>query len=866
VQGPPGIGKTRLLERFAGEVARGGGLVVLGRAREGEGVPAFWVWAEVLRRLAEHDRGAGALRELGAVSAELGALVPELGAESSAARAEISPDQGRFLLFDAVGRALARASRERPLLLALEDLQWAGPASLRMLEHLTYELAEHPIAVVATVREESRDADHPLERSLPRLRQSDRLALRGFSRREVGELLERVIGRPPPPDLTSELFARTEGVPLFLREAIRMLDERGDLRQPERVRGFGLTLPPHSLDLIRRPLERLSPPCAELVGAAAVLGREFAGALVAAVVEIPRGDAVDRLDEAARAGVVEPAAGSPGVWRFAHALFQEVAYEALPAGRRARLHARVAEELERRHPDDEERVIAELAHHHHASLAVGDPERAYDCAWRAAARAARLLAYEQAASHYRQAVAALEHCDPVDPARRLEALLALGEAHRLAGDRAHRRDAFAAAIEAALSLGRPCERARAAIGFCDLSEWAPRDDEARSALAAALADLPDDAPSERARLLTRLAYLSARETTGVAGRTARDSVELARSLGEPETLQDALYVLFFLLAGPDALDEREVLAREAEETARATGTTDPTVITLLDMACDRIVRGDAEGARRWRAAAGEVAGADPHLGRVWHLRVYDAGEALREGRFDDAVRTIEETTRLGRRIEHPYARGVERGLRAFLARERGDDAEVLRIFEPGRPIRLGPLQFVRALVGRALAAAGRRDEARAVFEELAGPGFDAVPRNIRWYGTMAEAAHLCAELGDRERADQLCELLEPVEEQHAVLPLSQYCGPVSRCLARLHECAGRLERASELFEEAARACDAVGARPTAARVALEHGRLLARRGERARSREHLAESADLAAALGMAGVEAAARAALEGAR
>jgi DNA-binding winged helix-turn-helix (wHTH) protein/tetratricopeptide (TPR) repeat protein len=865
VQGLAGVGKSRLVEVFAAEVGGAGGLVFVGRAQDGEGVPAFWLWAQVLRRLAEHELGEEALAELRGVPAELAELVPELDCDPGRPRAGAAAgEHGRFLLFEAMTRTLACVARRSPLLLVLEDLQWAGGASLRVLEHLSFQVDEHPLLVVATLREEPRDRAHPLEVVVPRLRQQssfEEVPLRGFSRREVASLLERQIGHPAPPDLTSELFSRTEGVPLFLREALRLLSERGDLDHPERVRRWAITLPAHALDLIRRPLARLPAPTAALVGAAAVLGRDFRLSLAAAVAGIDRDEALDRIDEATRSGVVEPG-DTPGSWRFAHALFREAAQQALPAGPRARLHQRAAAELERRHRDDPDRVLAEIAHHHHEALAVGDPERAFATAWQAAARAQRLLAHEQAALHYQQALAALEHSEPVDPMRRLETLLALGEAHRLAGERTERRTAFARALEVARSLDRPLDVARATIGFCDLSEWAPHDEPALGAVESALAALPGEGP-DRARLLTRLAYLCARQQPARARPTAREAAALARRIGDAEALQDALYVLLFLLAGPDHLHERDTLAREAEQVARVGGATDPTVIALLDLACDRIVFGDTEGADRWRAAAEEVAGADPHLGRIWHLRVFDAGRALLEGRIEDAEHLVDAATRIGRRIAHPYARGVERALRAFLARTRGDDAEVLRFFEPTLPIRQGPVQWVQAVVGRALLAAGRESEARTCYRDLVGAGPEHIPRNIRWYGTIAEASLLCAELGDTGHAPVFCALLAPVADHHAMLPLSLYGGPLRRCLARLHEVLGRTDRALELYDAAADSCAVLRARPMRARVLLEHGRLLARMGDRRGGRERLGESAQLAADAGLRGMERSVRALLD---
>ena len=340
---------------------------------------------------------------------------------------------------------------------------------------------------------------------------------------------------------------------------------------------------------------------------------------------------------------------------------------------------------------------------------------------------------------------------------------------------------------------------------------------------------------------------------------AREAVEQARAAGDPLARQEALDTLLFLLAETDHLDEREALAREADAVARAGGTADPSAISLLDHACDRQVFGDAEGARRWRAAAGAIAGAEPHLGRVWHLRVYDTGLAVLDGSFAEAERGSDEIARIGRRIKHPYARGVERALRAFPARERGDDAEVLRIFDPTRPIRIGPVQFVQAVVGRALCTLGRRAEAEAVFEDLLGAGAAGIPRNIRWHATIAEASLLTAELGDETRAEELLALLEPVASQHAVLSLVTYGGPFARCLARLEETLGRPDRAADRYEEAEEAAAALGARPMRTRILLEQGQLLARRGDRRGARERLVEAARTAEALGMAGVAQAAR-------
>ena len=877
VSGPPGIGKTRLVDHFAEQAAARGARVLPGRCREGEGVPAFWLWTQVLRRLLEADGGAedegGTLRELAGQAPGLADLLPELAAPGTGgpAAGAGSPERDRFLLFDATTRALARASRRRPLLLVLEDLHWAGPASLRLLEHLAFESEDDPILVVATVRDALRERGDPLARTLGMLRQQARtteIALGGFSRREVASLLEQVLGSPAPADLTSELFAFTEGVPLFLRETLRLLAERGALARPERIPLEGIALPGRSLDLIRRALDALPEPVAALVEAASVLGREFALPVAASVAGVSREQALDLLDEAARAGVLEAAPEAPASYRFVHALFREAAYDGLAPGERARLHGRAAEHLERQHAGDADRAIAELAHHHHRALAVGDPALAFERALRAAELAQALFAWEQAAVHYEQAAEALEHCAPVDPARRLEVGLALGEAWGRAGDRRRRRAVLAEALARARALGRPRELARAAIGFCDVADWGVRDEAAREAIEEALRGLDgaqDGAEVARARLITRLAYLLIRSAHEQAQRVGREAVALARAAGDPEALQDALYVLHFALGGPEGIEERGKLWDEVREAAAASRSADRALIACLDVASDRLSLGDAEGARRMREAAERLSGERPHPGMRWHVRVYDTGLALLEGRLDEVPGRVRDAYLLGQRVDHPYAAGCRNGHEALLALDRGEPERLLAIFEPTLGGRQGPTHWVQAVTARARLAAGREREARELFASLAACDFDDVPRNLRWVATLVEIALLAAELGAEEaHVRKLRDLLAPVEHHHAVLALAvNYGGPVTRALGRLAERLGRGDDAASLYEDALDACQALGARPMAARTALDWGTLLARRRERRRAGELLDEARRTAEALGMPAVARAAGTAFE---
>ena len=868
VSGPAGIGKTRLLEHFAGLADSRGARVLFGRNRAEAGVPPFWLWVQILRQLLDAEDTLPILRDVAERSNELAALLPEVDERAHAPESKPAADseRSRFLVFDAVSRALARVSQGGPLVIVLEDLHWADSASLRLLEHLAFEIANERVLVLASVREEFRERGHPLDRALGVLRQQQRvteLALVGFSRREVGALLASVLGRPAPTDLTSEMFARTEGVPLFLREAIRLLGERGLLDEPERLPRAGVSLPGRALDLIGRALDGLSDPGRSLVASGAVLGREFTLAAAAEVAGIAREYALDLADEATRSGVLEPLPDDAASWRFTHSLFREAAYAEISAGERVRLHLRAAQCLEREHAADLDAVVAELAHHHHRALALGDPERAYETARRAAERAAQLGAWELAVQHYEQAAAAVSHARPLDPARRLEVLLSLGEACRLSGERARRRDVLSQALALARSLGRTEDLARAAIGFSDLQDWGVRDDAARAAVSEALAAVGDSAPVARARLLTRLAYFDVQGDFERARTVAREAVELARAAGDPEALQDALYTLHFALGGPDHVDERARLGGETLRSASVSRSADRALIAVLDRASDRLMVGEAPAARALRLEADAIGGGNPTPAMRWHSGVYDTGMALLEGRFADADALAQDTFVVGRRAEHPYAAGVLGGHRSLLAHERGDFAELLALFEPVLGAVQGPQHWVRTMVAHGQLALGREAVARAHFETLASHGFVDVPRNLRWTATLVQLAFLCADLDDPERAKPLHALLAPVEHQHGVMAIALlYGGPVRFALARLCETLGRRDDALALYAEARAAAEAMGARPTQARIAFYHGRCIAAL-DRRRAKPLLAESARLAEELGMRAVAAAAHVALQ---
>ena len=584
---------------------------------------------------------------------------------------------------------------------------------------------------------------------------------------------------------------------------------------------------------------------------------------VTVVGEKNREEALDLFDEAIRSGILEESQESAATYRFSHALFQEAIYEGLTPSLRARLHRAAAKRLEQQHAGALEPVLSELAHHHHHAIAVGDPERAFDFAMGAARQAERLLAWEQAAGHYEQAVASFEHFESVDPERRVETLLALGEAHRLSGNRVRRVAAFEQAIEVARALDAPPTFARAAIGLCDVSEWSARvPDNTTQIVEEALEGVDDDVAV--ARLTTRLGYLQVRDRV-LAEPFARDGFELARKSRDPVALQESIYVLLYVLAGPDYLGERAGLMTELKEAAEGCVNRDVSVIAVLDVACDGLIEGDLEKAMIHRAIAVELGGRHPSPTMRWHRSIWDAGFALLQGRFAEAEQGIHDALLLGRRIGHPFARAGFGGQICLLDRDRGREETVIE--QLGASIgdsRLGATHWAAAVVARSALARGDRKRASALLESLATPSFGEIPRTIRWNGTMLEVAMLAAELESAEHARDLIDLLKTAPDQHGLLPMViDYSGPLSRALAALSGVLGNADEAIAFYEDALESASALGARPVVARTQLEAAPLIARSGDTGRAAELLNDCMALADEIGMPSVASDAAKALE---
>ncbi|MGH2695181.1 MAG: ATP-binding protein, partial [Actinomycetota bacterium] len=394
--GDPGIGKSRLADQFGTEVAARGARVLWGRCWEAGGAPAYWPWTQSLRsyvRDAELDRlrtevGPGA-PDLARVIPDLRTFVPDIPDPPAS-----DPEAARFRLFDSVAAFLWNASRSGPLVIVIDDLHAADAPSLLLLRFLASELGRARVLIIGSYRDTEIAHNSTLAETVSELTREPsvrRMQLAGLTESAVAELIAKTAGLSPPAKLVTAVHSETGGNPLFVGEIVRLLATEGRLDHAENLPRLLIAVPEEISATIGRRLDHLSRGCVETLMLASVLGREFDLKVLEVLTGSPSIELLKILEEAVTARVVSDVPGSPGRSRFAHALIRDTLYDRIPGARRANLHAKVGDALERLHQDDLEQHLAEIAGHFFEAAPAGDAERALAYAERAATSAVKRL-------------------------------------------------------------------------------------------------------------------------------------------------------------------------------------------------------------------------------------------------------------------------------------------------------------------------------------------------------------------------------------------------------------------------------------------------------------------------------------------
>ena len=505
--GGAGIGKTRAAQELEAYAREQGAMVLWGRARESAGAPPYWPWIQASRALWDgYDEET--LRELlGPEIVESQRIFPELRNLFPGLPPLPEVVDGvamQFRLFEAVTALYRRASVQQPIVLVLEDLHWADRATLLLLTHVVAELGDARTLVVGTYRDSELSSDHALTSVLAELNRGsgfESLALRGFSEDEVGRCVRATSGMEPSPAAASNIHRLTEGNPFFVQQV-------ASLMTPEVVAGEQsldeIALPGGVRAALRPRLSRLSVEAGELVTLAAVAGLDFSYGLLASL-DLGEDEAlVPLLEEAIEAGIIEELSAA-GQYSFSHALMRETVLAELSTTRRARLHGRIADALDQRLGARAEEHASRLAAHFVESAAIdgAHAERAVHFSRLAGRQAEREMAWDDAAAHYRRALALIRGGGVEASMLEPELLTAIGRCSRNVADNEGAWEALSEAAQLCRERGDGAGFARATLETLEIHAGAerliPLEDEALTLLDGADAHLEARLSIQRAR-------------------------------------------------------------------------------------------------------------------------------------------------------------------------------------------------------------------------------------------------------------------------------------------------------------------------------------------------------------------------------
>ncbi len=815
VSGEAGIGKTTFAASVADEARHNNALVISGTAWDRDGAPGYWPWIQVVRdlqRSAEPDEWESASAAAGQALSYL------VGAADGPPTSDITGDC-TFWVHDSLTTLLVTASRNRPVIVVLDDLHWADAASIALLEFLAHHAWFERVLVVGTYRDvEVEAANHPLGSLLPAMAtKATNLRLNGLDTDQVGTLLERTAGHEPESALAARVHRRTGGNPFFVEQLARLWQSGSPID----------VTTPGICETIRTRLSHLPSAVVDVLTTAAVAGSEFDREVLVTAAETPSGQLDSSLDRAVTAGLLTRL--DAGRFAFVHDLVRESLHADLDATALRARHAAITRGVERLGVADTRADPGFLAHHAYLAVPEVAAAQAREYLLVAGRNACCWLAAEEAARHFGRA---LELTGTELPEERAHIALDLGSTQHFAGHLTQARATFEEVVTTGRALGDARMLARAALGMHALGVMDPAQDGQRGIelVDEAHAGLVEQEVASNDPLLVRTLAAASRARSHLVPGDDRPAelsaraVHLARTCGDDETLAFSLLAQHDAIWEPGTAPERAELAAEMGRVARRVR--DPELEPQASLLCTvaLLEQGDPRGLDEHDAFLTIVE--RTRLPRNRYLALSrQAAIATFLGRFGEARAAIDDAFALGKRLGESDRERLWWEQRWALALMRGDwdDASWLVTEIPA-----DNSHFV--VVSEALLATqwGDAETARRYgpeVTELAGDFHGAFKPVF-----LRAQAQIAAVSADPRLCEDARAALAPFKNLWAVAGGGgAIYGPYAHWLALVDAAQQRWDAAIDGFTAARDAADLLRARPWSVEARLHLGRALLNR-------------------------------------
>jgi DNA-binding CsgD family transcriptional regulator len=788
VAGEPGIGKTRLVEQFSASLAPDEFDIMVARCESGEQAPAFWPWLQVLEPvLAAHHSVSTPGPLIDAITDLNQVLSNPDGTKPDTTRSRYQQGETRFFLFRTFLQVIQTKSASQPLVLFIDDLHRADAASLDLFAFLAGHIANFPVMLIATCRNDEQSIAGRLSATLAAVAREPGhtyLQPERLSSDEVADYIASTLSVDIRQETLAAAVTATGGNPFFMREIVWLLESS----ETPHGSGTAIRIPDTIRHTIGERLSQLPVATRTVLDAAAVIGHRFDLAVLAGTAGGPAVRVIQALEPAKLFGILDEVA--PDTFQFSHALIRDVCYQSIPLLQRHSLHLSAGRAIERLSTGIDPPYTS-LSHHFSQAASVGGAGNAVRYATLAAQEALARYAWEAAIDQCECGLSAIRLLEPSNPGVQCDLLLLLGDAQTMAG--AGRETAilagtapiaittYAQAARLAEQTGLPTRFARAALGVSGTILAVPQGGvDGIALLERALELLPQDQETLRAEIMARLAVDTARLwsvgalrlSTGDLPRfreRSDEAVAVARRTMNPRTLAWALTAR--RIAG-EGTGDPDLWIQDADEVIQLGRTgNDPIILNWgLDSKYDALLE------------SGQSTLADQVLGEVddltnridtprlrMDIAKMRAGQAIRKGDLDAAEEYINQARALWPdtatiTFQLVWLRREQQRLPEIQDRVRTRSERM-----PGSPL----WKAIRLLSG---IEAGEMASVRERWEHLFTVEYDDLPRGFLWLRSLAMLAEVAHALDDSKRAAIMYRELSPFAAQHLFIRNSDHTG------------------------------------------------------------------------------------------
>jgi DNA-binding CsgD family transcriptional regulator len=862
IVGEPGIGKTRFARRLA-EIAAGYSMPVLwSRSLEDDWRPQYQMWDDVIGLALDRVGWPEVRDSVPDWVAPLAPVIPGIAVRYPQVQplSLLTLQEEQFRVADAITRCLQEITSRIPLVVVLDDLQWADGESLRVLRHVVAKLDSMRVVFVATIRSDELERSEQLAEVVSWLRREpawEEVRLAGLGQDQVGLMMAEIGDASYPRELVHLIHETTQGNPFFVQEMTRHFIDEAHQSSFDDVlaatRKGDLTVPDGLRQVVELRVGRLPARTQRMLKLAAVCTGGFDFSMLTALTSLEEDDLLSAIDEALAARLIVPVDGAFERYDFMHDLVRLSLYNSWSPSRRVRLHRALALALIEVHGDAALLHAAQIALHFHISAQVGGAEAGVPYALAAAEQAERRRSVEETATWFERALDLAAARPPAERAD-IACAMVLAQANALWLDRA--MESLPEALHLMRKAGRtePERAAYIAEAVTALHDGGAAPELWTPLLREGLALTPPDDELTWARLTLLIERFEAYTINGISGSrwlgTDARAARIARASGDENLFARSLQP-WDLWDRPWTSQLSELVSTWHKPGAIIRALTVCGADWLYHHGEFRLAKAHFENLLAIARQQGSVPGQAEALVRlsIIHAALGDLGDA-REHEQEAAAQV--ERLGPGHRL-HASLWWVRAFLRELEAGHFGDVAAFFRQHIADPELGRRTIAFDdAAMTSLALARSGAREEALVLLRTLVGLLPDLEPTTWLLNGTVSFAATSVWELEEADLAEPVYRCaLAVIDAGHDDYPCSSLQLSVGRMLVLM----GRAAEAHTHFEFARKHLDGSGQRPMRAMVDLDEARVLVDGsiGDRDRALVLATGARDRFAGLGMTG-------------